>query len=110
MEEGLFETLAHIYKFPLVPERIIVNTQYLSTDYEGTKDFHLCIFSSQLNEKYLNKETLGSLVDGYRVFMDNLLSGYIIQPLEGREDGCKIFYANISESKDLPFWAFKKFC
>ena len=46
MEEGQFETLAQIYKFPLVPERIIVNTQYLSTEHEGRQDYHLCIFSS----------------------------------------------------------------
>ena len=52
MEEGQFETLVQIFKFPLVAERIVVNTQYLSTEYEGKPNYHLCIFSSQLNEKY----------------------------------------------------------
>lgn len=78
MEEGRFETLVQIFRFPLITERIIVNTQYLSTEYEGKKDYHLCIFSSQENEKYMTKEKLGDLVDGNRVFLDNILSGYII--------------------------------
>ena len=41
--------------------------------------------------------------------MDNSLSGYIIEPLANRE-GCKVFYANITEASDIPFWAFKRFC
>ena len=48
-------------------------------------------------------------MNDYRVFMDNSLSGYIIEPLANRE-GCKVFYANITEASDIPFWAFKRFC
>ena len=48
-------------------------------------------------------------MDEYRVFMDNSLSGYIIEPLPNRE-GCRVFYANITEASDIPFWAFKRFC
>ena len=62
-----------------------------------------------MNEKYMNEKTLGELLDGYRIFMDNSLSGYIIEPFPNRE-GCKVFYANITEASDIPFWAFKRFC
>ena len=57
----------------------------------------------------MTKKKLGDLIDGNRVFLDNILSGYIIQPLPNEKKGCRIFYANISDAKEVPIWAFKKF-
>ena len=59
----------------------------------------------------MNKESLGEkLDDGYRVYANVSLSGYLVEPLffDG-SPGVKIFFLSKSQSPGVPFYLFKRF-
>ena len=76
-------------------ERIIVMTRYNLFDFEGQKDTHISLMSSQGNEKFMNKESLGErLVDGYRVITGVPLNAFFVEPHRPDGSGVRMFYVS----------------
>ena len=74
-------------------ERIVVITKYNILEYQGQKDIHLLLMSSDGNEKFMNKESLGErLVDGYRVIAGIPLNAFYVEPLKADGTGTKMIY------------------
>lgn len=79
VEDGKYNTLAQTFKFPMLSERIVVNTMYAQYNYKDQKGTHLIIFSSKGNDKFWNEQSLSKeLVKKVRVI--NTISAYYMKP------------------------------
>lgn len=106
---GKYETVVSTFKFPLLYERLIVNTRYNFFNYMGQEGAHISLSSSRGNEKFMNKESLGEkLFDGYRVVALVSIDGYCVTPLTPN-GGTKLTFITKSSSSGIPFYLYKKF-